>query len=389
MRIHTVKRGETLHEIARLYGVTPAKIIENNGLSEPDRLSVGEKLLILTPTRTYTVRGGDTLERICRRFEVSACALKRTNPYLSVKKMTYPEQVIAIKYDAPSYRCAIFNGYYYRDTPRERLDFALAVSDMITVSAYRQGGVGIERLYNDSDIIKMVLNAGRTPIMRIYFPGGYETFACHTDKLVNDITERAKSSGYGGVCIAARQAEEHEGFGDFLVKLKRRLMIENLSLIIESDRADTALSEIADFYVLLYEKCCLKEIPSFDEGERRFFTHYADSCDSTRTLIDLNAFGYVDGEAKTHSELHATAYRLGREIRYDDNKKISYFECRGRGAVGARAIFEAPENIKAKLELAAELGFGGISFDIMRVPMAHLMMAVSLFASAHPFSAEI
>ena len=44
--------------------------VENNGLVNPDRISVGQKLLILTPTRTYTVRGGDTLEKISRRFGV-------------------------------------------------------------------------------------------------------------------------------------------------------------------------------------------------------------------------------------------------------------------------------------------------------------------------------
>ena len=71
MVIHTVKSGETLYKISKLYGVSPAKIIENNGLRHPDRLSVGKKLLILTPTKSYTVRGGDTIERIARRFGVS------------------------------------------------------------------------------------------------------------------------------------------------------------------------------------------------------------------------------------------------------------------------------------------------------------------------------
>lgn len=388
MTIHTVKRGETLHEIARLYGVTPAKIIENNGLSAPDRLSVGQKLLILTPTRTYTVRGGDTLERICRRFNVSTGALKRTNPYLSEKKMTYPEQVIAIKYDTPSHRCAIFNGYYYRDTPRERFDFALAVSDMITVSAYKQQGDGIERLFGDTDIIKRILNAGRIPIMRIYFPNGSDSPRSFT-KITDAILERAVSGRYGGVCIAASAAEERRDFGEFLVELKRRLMIENLSLTIETDRADSTLAEIADFCVLLYEKCHLKDMPSFDEGERKFYTGYADSCDSTRTLVDLNSFGYISGEPKTHGELYSLAYRLGREIKYDNDKKVESFEYRKRGEGDVRAAFESIENIKAKLGLAAELGFGGISFDIMRVPMAHLMLAVSLFAPAHSPSAEI
>ena len=46
MIIHTVKTGDTVFNIARKYGVAPHKIIENNELLNPDRLTVGEKLLI-------------------------------------------------------------------------------------------------------------------------------------------------------------------------------------------------------------------------------------------------------------------------------------------------------------------------------------------------------
>ena len=65
MIIHTVSQGETIFKIARKYSVQPTKIIEDNGL-EGDRLTTGQELLILTPTRTVTVRGGDTLASLAR-----------------------------------------------------------------------------------------------------------------------------------------------------------------------------------------------------------------------------------------------------------------------------------------------------------------------------------
>ena len=56
MQIHRVKEGESIYSIAREYGVHPSKIIENNGIRNPSRLTVGRELLILIPTRTYTAR---------------------------------------------------------------------------------------------------------------------------------------------------------------------------------------------------------------------------------------------------------------------------------------------------------------------------------------------
>lgn len=46
--LHVVASGETLGGIARRYGVTIADIMEANGLTNPDRLSIGQQLIIPT-----------------------------------------------------------------------------------------------------------------------------------------------------------------------------------------------------------------------------------------------------------------------------------------------------------------------------------------------------
>ena len=71
LKIHVVNSGETLHAIARLYGIAPGLIARYNGLREPYRLAVGQSLLILRPLLTYTVRPGDSLYAIGQRFGVS------------------------------------------------------------------------------------------------------------------------------------------------------------------------------------------------------------------------------------------------------------------------------------------------------------------------------
>ena len=56
MIIYTVKRGDTLYSIARAYGTTVPRIVTDNDLTDPENLTVGQALVLLYPTETYTVR---------------------------------------------------------------------------------------------------------------------------------------------------------------------------------------------------------------------------------------------------------------------------------------------------------------------------------------------
>ena len=89
--IYTVQRGDTLSKIAREYNVTVAHIVELNDITNPNLIYPGEKLRItesdvtnLSPIpknnySTYTVRRGDTLSGIARRFGVSVNYLVTAN----------------------------------------------------------------------------------------------------------------------------------------------------------------------------------------------------------------------------------------------------------------------------------------------------------------------
>jgi len=104
---YTVQRGDTLSAIARRFDTTFQAIAEENDLADPNRILVGQVLRIPgttgdeeaeeTPTpeateepddsdggvdgegTTYTVRSGDTLSSIARRFGVSTAAIAQAN----------------------------------------------------------------------------------------------------------------------------------------------------------------------------------------------------------------------------------------------------------------------------------------------------------------------
>lgn len=90
--IHIVRWGENLTWIAAYYGVSVQAIVEANGLSDPNRIYAGQRLVIpvaepsaSTPVTgsTYVVQYGDTLSGIACRFGVTIDALVRANGLLN------------------------------------------------------------------------------------------------------------------------------------------------------------------------------------------------------------------------------------------------------------------------------------------------------------------
>ena len=79
---YTVRAGDTLWELARRYGTTVDAIKRLNGLTS-DILSIGQILKIPTSETSayfeYTVRAGDTLWELARRFGTTVDAIKSLN----------------------------------------------------------------------------------------------------------------------------------------------------------------------------------------------------------------------------------------------------------------------------------------------------------------------
>ena len=89
-KTYTVQPGDTLASIARAQNISIAALMNANGLTDPDLLRVGQQLILSSSAPLsaaasergqvrYTVKKGETLNQIAARYGLSAVAIARTN----------------------------------------------------------------------------------------------------------------------------------------------------------------------------------------------------------------------------------------------------------------------------------------------------------------------
>lgn len=366
MNIHTVKEGETVYSIAREYGISPKLLIETNAIKNPDRLAIGRELLILTPTRTYTARRGDTLEAISRRFSVDESELRRNNPALLGSDRLYPEEALAIKYPDRNHGIALLMGYLYKGCPKERLLYALPYLSHLVLSSkiYKNGR--LHSLFDTADAVGIAKEKSVKPIMRIYSPAPYSEEA-YGENFIKSAIGEAKREGYGGISLSIGGSEE---LGEFAFKIKKEALESGLSLFIECDgNICEKASEAADAVI----------INDFGKDknkreEERIYSDFAEKRDASRTFIDLSPFAYTEDEAIPIDEAISRADRGGFTTEYDgDSMLCRYFDGK------SETVYPSLRKLKAKLDLTAELGYLGYCVDIMRCETRSLLLLSSLF----------
>ena len=107
---YKVQPGDTLSSIARKNGTSASSLMKTNGISNPNKLRVGQVLKIssssnapakkTTSTRSsastsgnYTVKPGETLYSIARRHSLSVSQLTNMNPGLDPSKLSVGQKI--------------------------------------------------------------------------------------------------------------------------------------------------------------------------------------------------------------------------------------------------------------------------------------------------------
>jgi LysM repeat protein len=118
--VHIVKRGENLYRIARRYGTSVQAIAAANHIPNPNRIYVGQRLIIPSGSgpvpggRTiHVVRCGETLSGIAFRYGVNMWAIVQANGIRN-PNCIYVGQRLVIPYGGSSRGggCASCGTYY-------------------------------------------------------------------------------------------------------------------------------------------------------------------------------------------------------------------------------------------------------------------------------------
>ena len=113
MLIYTVKPGDTLAGISRRYGLSPLRIAADNGLSDMSRLVPGQNLLINVDSVRYILDEGQTLFSISQEYGVPLDELIKANPGLNPLNLRPGDTVMIPVARREKRRPILVNGYAY------------------------------------------------------------------------------------------------------------------------------------------------------------------------------------------------------------------------------------------------------------------------------------
>lgn len=125
--VYTVKDGDTLEKIAMMYNVTPYVLYQLNGFDSDFVLVPGNNIIVPKISSTYfdyyTIKKGDSLYKIASKYGVSDKLLALING-LEMEDYIYPDQVIAVPKNGVKYYVV------------ENDDTIIKISDKLNISVY-------------------------------------------------------------------------------------------------------------------------------------------------------------------------------------------------------------------------------------------------------------
>lgn len=98
---YTIKKGDTLSQIAARFGTSVAKLVQLNGIKNPDLIYVGQVLKLPNSTAApavvyHTVRKGETLSEIAVKYKTTVTKLVALNG-IKNPDLIYPDQKIRVR----------------------------------------------------------------------------------------------------------------------------------------------------------------------------------------------------------------------------------------------------------------------------------------------------
>ena len=183
-RTYTVRRGDTLSEIAARFGTTVNELVRLNNIADPDRIYEGDRLIIRAGTgdgNTYTVQRGDTLSEIAARFGTTVNELVRLNN-IADRDRIYPGQVLILRESGsvtPPSGATTYTVQRNDNLTEIAARFGTTVAELV-----RLNNIANPNLIYPGQVLIIRENGGSTP------PSGTTTYTVQRNDTLSEIAAR-------------------------------------------------------------------------------------------------------------------------------------------------------------------------------------------------------
>ena len=260
MYIYTVKAGDSLNEISRRFGIPISRIIADNALRYPNNLVVGQHLIIMSDTVRHVIKEGQTLYSLSLEFEVPLDELLAANPDVNPFSLQIGDVINIPLAEEVERRPAIINGYAYTNITDRALECALPFLTFLSPFSYSLTPDGELAAPPDERLIERAKESAVMPLMVVtnISEGTFSTEVLSQilasedarERLISSIMTELENKGYYGVNLDIEyiSPDDKDAYNDFLRELSERLHNENYILI-----TSVAPKYSADQQGILYE----------------------------------------------------------------------------------------------------------------------------------------
>lgn len=235
MFIYTVKSGDDLSSLSRRFGIPASRIVADNALRYPNNLVVGQHLIIMSNSMRHVIEEGQTMYSLSREFDVPLDELLAANPDANPIALQVGEVVNIPISDETQRRPAVVNGYAYTNITDSALSCSLPFLTYLSPFSYSVTPEGDIIAPPDERLIARALNSSVMPLMVVtnINEGSFSTdvlsqilaVPASRERLISSILAELERKGYYGVNLDMEyiSPEDKESYNAFLREISERL----------------------------------------------------------------------------------------------------------------------------------------------------------------------
>lgn len=397
MKIHVIRPGDTLYRLAMSYKVPLARLLEDNQLPDPNRLVVGQAIVIRDPKTTYTVRPGDTLESIAQASGLSVRALLRNNPGSSF----HEGQTLVLSYQEEPRKPLSVLGYAYPWIDPALLERTLPFVTELSPFTYRFDRQGNLIPLEDAGLRAAAERLGTAALFHLSNLGnegeGFDRELAHglladpsaRQTLITQVKQAAQAGGYQGIDLDFENLypADAPAYARFVEEVRSGAapLPVLVALAPKTSEAEASAFAQGHDYHLLGQAADYVLLMAYDWGNpasppmavaplnqvRRVVQYALEHIPAEKIYLGIPNYGYdwtlpfQEGRAaRSLSNEEAVVLAADRyaAIRFDQTAQSPWFRYFDPQGLEHEVWFEDPRSVRAKIELALEQNLHGVGY---------------------------